>query len=133
MPHKTANKSVQDISEDDELKTRAEETARGSVNLKTGAGNEITAKDLGDGGAEAREGCLGAVEARVLLWLHLHLEHLQAQSSYTDHLQEPPVTLCICVRRPQQRGPLLLLTGVKPNLDGYMSMAISSLIAFYIS
>lgn len=103
------------------------------MNLKTEAGNEITAKDSGDGGAEAKEGCLGAMGAGVLLWLHLHLERLQARSSYTDHLQEAPVTLCICVRQPQQRGPLPLLTGVKPNLDGDMSRAISSLIAFYIS
>lgn len=115
--------------------TRAEdeswENGTWHVNLKTGAGNEITAKD--SGWDEAREGCLGAAEAGVLLWLHLHLERLQAQPSDTDHLQEPPVTLCICVRQPQQRGPLLLLTGVKPNLDGDMSMAISSLIAFYVS
>lgn len=47
--------------------------------------------------------------------------------------RNPPVTLCICVRQPQQRGPLLLLTGVKPNLDGDKSRAISSQIAFYIS
>lgn len=116
--------------------TRDEKTACGTVNLKTETGNEITAKNLDGGGAEAKEGYLGALEAGFLLWLHLHLQRRQARSSYTDHLQQPPVTLCICVRQPQQRRFRVLCCCSlewNPTLMGTWAGAISSLIAFYIS
>lgn len=106
-PHRTANKSVQDISEDGKRyrpEMRKQHVAQWT--LKTEAGNEITAKNSDGGGAEAKEAYLGALEAGFLLWPHLHLQRRQARSSYTDHLQEAPVTLCICVRQPQQRRAL---------------------------
>lgn len=86
-PHGTSNQSAQDISEDD--------TTRNDQNGKTETGSEITAED----DAEAKEGCLGCRFSPMASFASR-----APSSSVRLHGAPPgaPVTLCICVRQPQQ-------------------------------